>query len=394
MKIAVVYQHYYPEEFRITPICEELVKRGHEVTVYTGLPNYPHGNVPKKYRCFKNRHEVHNGVNIIRSFEIGRKKGKLGLALNYVSYMISSVWRSLFVKCDFDIIFAYSTSPILMSLPALTLKRRSNKKIHMYLMDIWPACLAAMNVKKTSLLYRFMGRVSKFVYSNCDTISYSSKSFKKYMKDVHDIELQDKYYLPQFADEIFEGEPTKLNENCFVFAGNIGHMQSVDTIVKAADILRDKPIKWIILGDGSEFENIKALVNKLKLQDKIQLPGRRPLEEMPKYYSMASAMLLTMRDDELVSYTVPAKLQGYYAFAKPVIAAINGESRDTIEESGGGIAVQADDPKALAGAIERFISLSEIDKLKMAQNAKAYYKQNYIFKDYMDELEKQFKELL
>lgn len=394
MKIAVVYQHYYPEEFRITPICEELVKRGHEVVVYTGLPNYPHGNVPEKYKRFKNRYEEHNGVKIIRSFEIGRKKGKLGLAINYMSYTISSMWRSLFIKCDFDIIFAYSTSPILMSLPALILKKRSGKKIHMYLMDIWPACLSAMNVKKSSLLYRIMRRVSKCVYSKCDTIAYSSKSFKKYMKDVHNIELEDKFYLPQFADEIFEGDSEIVKENCFVFAGNIGHMQSVDTIIKAADILRNKSIKWIILGDGSEFESIKALVAELKLEDKIILTGRRPLEEMPKYYKMASAMLLTMRDDELVSYTVPAKLQGYFAFTKPVIAAINGESYQTIEESGAGIAVAADDSKALADAVERFIALSDDEKLNMAKNARKYYKEHYIFKDYMDELERQFEELI
>ncbi len=91
MKIAVVYQHYYPEQFRLTPICEELVRQGHQVVVYTGLPNYPHGNIPKKYRFFQNRREEHNGVQIVRSFEIGRKPGKIGLAINYASFTISSL---------------------------------------------------------------------------------------------------------------------------------------------------------------------------------------------------------------------------------------------------------------------------------------------------------------
>ena len=180
MNIAVVYQHYYPEPFRLTDICEELVKRGHTVTVYTGLPNYPHGNIPKKYKMFKNRLEYRNGVKIVRTFEIGRKKGKLGLALNYLSYTISSVWKSIFAPLDFDVIFAYSTSPILMSLPGIVLKKRSGKKLLLYIMDVWPACLSAMNVKETDLLYKFMKKVSKFVYSRCDMLTYSSRAFKTY----------------------------------------------------------------------------------------------------------------------------------------------------------------------------------------------------------------------
>lgn len=394
MKIVVVYQHYYPEQFRITPICEELVKRGNEVVVYTGLPNYPHGNVPKKYRLFKNRHEVYNGVEIFRSFEIGRKPGKLGLAMNYISYTISSICKALFAKIDFDIIFAYSTSPILMSLPALILKWRSKKKIHMYLMDIWPACLSAMNIKQSSILYRFMKRVSRYIYSKCDIISYSSKSFQKYMLDTHNIILEDKYYLPQFADEIFDCEHGISENNCFVFAGNIGHMQSVDTIIKAANILKDKPIEWIILGDGSEYNNIKDLVTNLKLQDKVKLLGRLPLEHMPKFYAKASAMLLTMKNDELVNYTLPAKVQGYFAFAKPVIASINGESADIINESKAGIVVPAEDYVSFAKAIEKYIALPHEQKLCMGECAKKYYENHFVFKNYMDILLEQFRELV
>ncbi len=397
MKIAVVYQHYYPEPFRLTDICEELVKRGHSVTVYTGLPNYPHGNIPEKYRRFKNRLEYRNGVKIVRTFEIGRKKGKLGLALNYVSYTVSSVWKALFSPLDFDVIFAYSTSPILMSLPGLVLKKRSKKKILLYIMDVWPACLSAMNVKETSLLYRLMKRVSKFIYKNCDMLTYSSRSFKGYMESVHNIYIPDENYTPQFADALFENlTPTNNINNkefTFVFAGNVGKMQNVDVIVKAADILRDYNINWQILGDGSDFERIVALVDSLGLEDCINMPGRLPVDSMPNYYNNADALIVTMKDDPLVNGTLPGKVQSYMAFGKPILGAINGETANIIAEADCGLCSKAESPEAFANIVLQFINMPIERKIELAENAKKYYTNNFTMKMHIDRLEEQLLNL-
>ena len=110
MKILEVNQHYWPENFRVTEICEALVERGHTVTALVGLPNYPSGIVPKEYKWFKNRKQEHNGVHIRRCFEIGRKPGKLGLAINYVSFTLSATLKALFMKKVFDVIYSFSTS--------------------------------------------------------------------------------------------------------------------------------------------------------------------------------------------------------------------------------------------------------------------------------------------
>ena len=77
MRILVVCQYYYPEPFRITDICEEWVKQGHEVQVVTGKPNYPMGEVYKGYEGKEKQDEVVNGVKIHRCYEIPRKKGIL-----------------------------------------------------------------------------------------------------------------------------------------------------------------------------------------------------------------------------------------------------------------------------------------------------------------------------
>lgn len=394
MKIAVVYQHYYPEQFRITPLCEALVQRGHSVTVYTGLPNYPHGNVPEKYRGFRNRYEEHNGVKIVRSFEIGRKPGKLGLAINYISYTISSLWKALFAPLDFDVVFAYSTSPILMSLAGILLKKRAQKKMHMYIMDIWPACLSAMHVSENSLLYKFMGKVSKYVYSHCDSISYTSRAFQSYMKDVHGIELKEEDYLPQFAETLFEREAERKEENTFrlVFAGNIGHMQSVETILKTADLLREEPITWQILGEGSAFAKCKQMQEELGLS-KVEFLGQKPVEEMPAYYAEADAMLVTMRDDALINFTLPGKVQSYMAFGKPILGAINGECKSIVEEAGAGWIAPAEDAEQLAELVLAFTKLSADERYAMAKNAKAYYDVNFQFHTHLEHVEKNLLDL-
>ena len=242
MKVLVICQHYWPENFRVTEICENLVRRGHQVTALVGLPNYPSGIVPKEYRHFRNRRQQRNGVEIRRCFEIGRRPGKAGLAVNYVSFMVSACFHALLLKRDYDVVYAYSTSPVLMSLPAALLRCFSPKKLMIYVLDIWPACLAAMNVPESHLLYRFMKRVSKWVYGKADLLVYSSKRFQGYLKTVHGIEVNDEQYMPQFADDIFQKPlPAKPRENTvnLVFAGNIGKVQAVEVLMQAVRRYQD-----------------------------------------------------------------------------------------------------------------------------------------------------------
>lgn len=388
MKILVVCQHYWPENFRITEICEALVQRGHQVTALVGLPNYPSGVIPAEYRHFRNRHQVHNGVKIERCFEIGRRKGKVGLAINYVSYMTSASLHALFHKRDFDVVYAYSTSPVLMSLPAALLRCVCPKKLMIYVLDIWPACLAAMNVGEDSLLYRFMKKVSKWVYSKADRLIYSSKRFQQYLKDVHGIQVSDQQYMPQFADDIFLSPlPPKPWDDVanLVFAGNIGKVQAVEVLIQAAALLRDEPVKWHIVGDGSNYEDCVRLAKELHLDDRVHFYGRRPLEEMPTFYAMADAMLVSMRDDISVNDTLPGKVQSYMAAAKPVLGSIKGETAYVIDQAQCGFCAPPDDAEAFANVVRKF--LAREDWQELGQNGRRYSDAHFTKKDHMDRLD-------
>jgi glycosyltransferase involved in cell wall biosynthesis len=377
MKILVVCQYYYPEPFRISDICETLVEKGHDVTVLTGLPNYPEGRVLDDYRNGKKRKEVLNGVKIIRSFEIGRGNGKIKLFLNYFSFAFSASIKTLFMKEKFDVVFVNQLSPVMMGIPAVMYKKKHNTNILLYSLDLWPASLAAGGVRENSVIYKIFMKISKWIYESADSILVTSRMFKIYFEDTLGIDNKTISHLPQYAEDLFTEtlKVSKSNKYNFVFAGNIGDMQSVDTIVKAANELRDySDIVFHIVGDGSKLQECKIICEKLLL-DNVIFYGRKPVSEMPKYYSLADAMLITLKDNKPLSYTLPGKVQSYMAGGKPIIGAINGETQHVIKESECGLFCDAEDYKGLANIILEFCN-SE-NKEKMAKNSHNYYLKNY-----------------
>lgn len=395
MKILVVNQHYWPENFRVTEICEALAERGHEVTALVGLPNYPSGNIPKEYRWFRNRRQEKNGVKIRRCFEIGRKPGKIGLALNYVSYMLSATLKALFMKKDFDVIYSFSTSPVLMSFPGAILELITGKPFVMYVLDLWPACLAIMNISPDSLFYRVMGKISKWIYLRADALLYSSNRFQQKMLDAHGIPMLDEHYMPQFADDVFETElpPKEANDQFhLVFAGNVGKVQGVDVLMKTAALLQDQPIHWHIVGDGSHLSECIELADQLKLDSCVTFHGRKPLEEMPAYYAMADAMLVSLSDNISVNDTLPGKVQSYMAVGKPVLGTAGGETAYVINTAQCGYCTAPDDPEAFAKIVQTFINEPE-NHQKMGENGRKYYYANFTKKHHMDRLERLMQEL-
>lgn len=401
MKILVICQYYHPEPFRISDICETLVKRGHEVSVLTGLPNYPEGRILDEYRHGKKRNEVINGVKVIRSFEIGRGNSNLRLFLNYASFAISASLKAYFMKEKFDVILVNQLSPVMMAIPAMIYKKRRHKQILLYCLDLWPDSLAAGGVSEDSLIYRLFLNISKWIYNSADKILVTSSMFKDYFENVLSINAVNIQHLPQYAEDLFTcrendsvTEIAATNEKKkykFVFAGNIGDMQGVETIIKAANELRSyENITFHIIGDGSKAEECRNLANNLGL-DNIMFYGRRPVDEMPAFYRMADAMLITLKDNKTLSYTLPGKVQTYMATGKPIIGAINGETRRVIETSKSGLCCNAEDHTSLASLILKFCNCNK--KEEMGLNAQDFYDEHYSKDKFIFNLENALREL-
>ena len=327
MKILVVCQYYYPEPFRLPDICEAMVQQGHSVTVVTGTPNYPEGVVYPGYEKGAHADEMRNGVRIHRCPLIPRKQGALYRFLNYYSFVYSSHRYLRGLKEDFDVVFVNQLSPVMMAEAALSWAKRNRKKCVLYCLDLWPESLLAGGIGKNSPIYKVFWHISRSIYRKADTILITSMGFRDYFRDVLGIKNQQIRYLPQYAEDMFGtvgAADTEQNGVHYLFAGNVGKSQAVETIVEAAKLVQDdNRIHIHIVGGGISLDSCKALADGL---DNITFYGRRDVSEMPSFYAKADAMLVTLVDDATLSLTLPGKVQSYMAAGKAVIGAINGET--------------------------------------------------------------------
>jgi len=391
MKILVVCQHYWPEPYPLADSCEELVRRGHEVHVVTGVPNYPMGYIYDDYKNGKNREQMHNGVRITRTFTIGRRQNVLFRMLNYFSYAISSTLYVLSLEEEYDVVYTNQTSPVMMVNAAMAYAKKWNKKAVLYCMDLWPASLAAGGISQNSPIYKVFGKISGWLYRKADRILITSQMFRDYFKTEFGIADEIIGYHPQYADSRFDVLPMREQDGTvnLMFAGNIGAAQSMPTILHAAAKLKDHPeLRWHIVGDGSELENSKKLAEELNLENVI-FHGRKPMEEMPAYYAKADAMLVTLTADPFISLTLPGKVQTYMAVGKPILAASNGELHMVMEASRCGYCAKAEDADGLANAVKQFLNCE--DKRRLGENARSFYLSNFTRTKFMDNLENELK---
>lgn len=396
MRILVVSQYYYPEQFKINDICEDLVKRGQEVTVLTGLPNYPDGIIPEAYRGGRCRNEVINGVKVIRTYEVPRGKGKLNFIINYLSYMCTASFKALTLNKKFDVVYVFQLSPVTVAIPALIYKIKNKKKVFLYCLDLWPESLKAMNIKESSIIYKLVRILSKWIYRRCDHIGVTSRAFEAYLVNVNKVKSERITYIPQHAENLFASVNGQFIDNgCtdFLFAGNIGRVQDIDCILKATSELRTyEDFKVHLVGDGSYIEDVKRLIREYEIEDKVVLHGRHSIQEMPKFYKLADAFLLTLKGDSNIGMTVPGKLQGYMAAGRPVFAAINGATKDVIKEAECGICVTAGDYMGLADAMKKYIiNPSEFEGY--GESANAYFNKHFTLEAYQNQLITQLQKL-
>ena len=378
MKILVVCQHYFPEPFRLPDICETLVRRGHTVTVVTGTPNYPEGEIYDGYAKGARADEVINGVRVHRCPLIPRKTGTLYRVLNYYSFVLSSEWYLRRCKEDFDVVFVNQLSPVMMAQAGLSWAKRHGKKCVLYCLDQWPESLLAGGIRKDSIVYQIFLKVSQNIYRRADDLLVSSRGFVNYFRQV--LKLKDKRirYMPQYAEDLFDTlpEPVQKKDSVdFMFAGNVGALQSVDTIVEAARLVQnEKKIHIHIVGGGIALETCKKQAEGL---ENITFHGRHDIGEMPYFYAMADAMLITMKDDPVLSATLPGKVQTYMAAGKPVVGAIGGETARVVNEDAAcGMCCAPENTKGLADIMLR-IAEDDARRVQFGENARRYYQEYF-----------------
>lgn len=402
MKILVVTQYYKPEQFRVNDICEELCNRGNEVWVLTGLPNYPTGEI---YPGYENKHmtiEKHNGISVVRCKLRPRHRGTVNLIRNYLSFVYQANKLIKSLPSDFDVVYVYELSPITVGIPAIRYKKLNKSPIYLYCCDLWPeSVLGEQNghkqLSRKNIIYIVAKLISKYVYGHVDYIGCKCQEFVEYLHQVCGIDYDKMTVLYEHAEDTYlmvNEDPDDNNIVDFMFLGNIGKVQNCDQIVKAVNKLHSKnEYKLHFVGDGSELQNIKQMVKEYNLEDFVVFHGKHPVSEMEKYYNLADVCLLTLSNRTATGITPPAKLAGYMAAARPVIASINGAATTIIKEAKCGMVVPADDVEGLAMLMQRV--LDDPNSLNgLGKSGREYYNRNFTLTKHIDGLENCLKILV
>lgn len=398
LKIFMVCQFFWPDNFLINEIAEELVKRGHEVTILTGLPDYATTRIPKEYKFFKNRKQVHNGVNIIRVPIIARRHGFICRVINYLSFFINA---SLYVrthKIDADVIYSYQLAPVLMVNPAMILKKKIKKPLFIYVLDLWPDQMKIWHVNEKNPIFKLVLKYCKKAYGSGDIVGITSEPFRKYLTDICEVDENKIVYLPQHSKKMIIGDSNTSHEKVnFIFAGNIGQQQNIECLLKAVSLMKTRKDFLVnIYGEGTSFEKCKKYTQELKLDSKVIFYGRVPKEELDSIYPKMDAFVLTLCSEKEIGFvanTVPAKLQGYMSAGKPIIASIDGGASQIINESNCGAVVPADDYEGFAKILDDFVEHPEKYK-ECGKNAVKYFNENFEKEIVMDKLEQQLFNLV
>lgn len=401
-KILFVAQHYWPEPFNSTEICEGLVERGYDVTVLTGQPNYPEGEIYSGYEDCAVTSEEHNGVHILRCKLHPRKQNVFHRVWNYYSFSTNASALAKDLDAGFEIVYSYQTSPVMMANPAIVYSRKHDVPLLIHVVDIWPACLTAGGFTDHGPVYRYFKNVSRIIYNSADKIAVTSDMFIDYLRDSVGVDMDDPVVIPQFAEDAFmefaehvdsiRDEDFPKDKINIMFAGNIGTAQSVDTAIKAASYLKDEPFMFHIVGSGSELEACKDLCEAYKLTN-VTFHGRHPIEEMPAYYNKADAMLATFANKPVLAYTLPRKIQSYMAAGKPVIGTILGAARNVINDAQCGLFCDAEDPIGLARACREFAAFSDEERRLMGMRGRRYYEQHFSRNSFFEKIEIEFDKM-
>lgn len=388
MRILLVTQYFYPENFKSNDIAFELAKKGHQIEVLTGIPNYPEGKFYKGYGILRNRHHAVEGVRICRvlNFPRGAKSTKIGLVLNYLSYAIIgsiwAIWFSVFKK-KYDVIIVHQTSPITQAIPAIILGKLTKTKVYTWVLDVWPeAFISATDIREPRII-RVLDRITQWVYKGSHKILISSKRFVDSIFPKGDFSDKIIYFPNWSEDMLLQCEKTELPEIpqgfVIMIAGTMGVSQNLEAIAKTAQELCDvEEVKWVFVGDGSRRRWLEDYIKENHLENTIYWLGRHPYNTMPYFYTKADALLVTLNENyEDLKMVVPARLQSYMSAGKPVLAMIGQGGQELVEEADCGYAVSGNDYLGLARIIREKVLPDKEGFAKKGINGRLYWDKNF-----------------
>ena len=388
MKILIVSQYFWPEQFRINEIAKYLKVKNLEVDVLTGYPNYPGGKIFKNYLLRPEEYKNYYNANIYRLPIISRNNSnKFWLLLNYMSFVVSGVLFAPFIlrKKKYDLVFTFATSPITVALVSIYVAKIKKCKSILWILDLWPEILKELKIITNPFLLSIINSIVLFIYRKTDILLVQSRSFKR----IIDKKIKNKkcIYFPAWPENFNFTKKLnfKLNKNKnkfnIVFTGNVGEAQNFDNIFKVMNYYKNsKKINWLIVGGGRKLQKLKKEARVKNIRN-IKFYGNIPMEKIPTFHKIADVLLISLNKGIGLSATIPGKLQTYLNSNKYILGMIDGESQRIINHSNAGSCVNSDDVDGMIKKIDYLsLNIKKIKKERKKTNT-AIYVQKYFSKE-------------
>ena len=403
MRVLIITQYFWPENFKINDLVIDLKKRKYEVEVLTGRPNYPSGDIYDEYKQSPNRYSVYEGIPVHRVKNIPRGNSKIQLALNYFSFVFLSSIKAFNLRNKFDIIFVYEPSPITVCLPAIFLKWISSRetKIIFWVLDIWPDTVWDLGIFKNNIGYKAVYYLCQFIYGKCDIVLGHTNEFTKLIKSRSP--KTNVYYFPSWSElEGFKdfSTPNYLIENFqqgdnikLLFAGNIGEAQDFSSIVKAFSIIKKEKLQCTldVAGAGRFLGKAKNLVEENDLKDRINFLGSFEVNQMPDLLANYHACVITLQNKKIFNITVPGRIQTFLLHEKIILSMLSGETNRIISEADCGFVADSGDYLKFVENVRKLLLLGKDEIENLSKNSLKYYNKHFLKKSLIDKLEEYIK---
>ncbi|MDE3840168.1 glycosyltransferase WbuB [Bacillus methanolicus] len=399
MRVIYLCQHFPPEtgapQIRVYEVSKELIKRGHQVEVLTAFPHHPKGVIPEEYRGMFYLFEDWDGIPVHRSWIYPSPKGSFWKRLaSYFSFTFSAFY-SIFKSKPTDVIICNSP-PLFLGITGYLGAKIKRAKFVFNVADIWPESAVELGILKNKMFIRMAEWLENFLYKKSWKIATATEGIKEYMirkgKNEKDVFLlpngvNTDTFHPMPKDEELLKEIGIENKKVFMYAGTLGYAQGLDSVLKAAALLKEREpdAHFLFVGDGQEREKLLKLKEDLKL-DNVTFYGSVPVSEMPRMFSIADYSIVSLRNIELFKGARPSKIFPAISTGTPVLYCGDGESAAILEEYQCGKIAPPENPEGIASAVSELMNVSKSDYEQMCQNGRKLAIEQYSWKSIVDDL--------
>jgi len=397
VRILLISQWWQPEQaFKGLPFALGLKNRGHEVEVLTGFPNYPGGKLYPGYSVKPWQRETMAGISILRTaLYPSHDSSGFKRVVNYLSFSFSSFLLAPFFLKKPDVIYVFNL--VTLGPTALLLKVFYRCPLVYDIQDIWPDSVVASGMLRGTWLFRALNGWCNFLYRYIDSIVVLSPGYKALLmeRNVPENKIEVIYNWDPGENELAVSDcgPIHLNPDCFniIYAGNIGRAQNLETVLLAADLVRNEydNVHFTFIGNGVDVEKLKKMAVDMKLTN-VTFLSRMPQAQLKRYLRSSDALLVHLKNDPIFRSSIPSKTQTCLAAGKPILMGVRGDAAELIRRSEAGLTFEPENVASLVDQIKIIAGMKKEELENMGQNGIGFYKTNLSFQTALAQFERLF----